>query len=137
VRRESLIGVCASRAVQAHAADVIAAGRRPDAPPTKRESMRALWEATNVGSRVAAFILMWAIALDELGVDELSPETFAEWGPESRATVYRRLSEFRRLFPEQETPDQLAGEVLRQGRRSRGGPTLATSVPANLSPTHA
>lgn len=128
MKRDSLIAVCAVRAVHAHANDVVAAGRDPNALPSKGEKMRALWESTTVGSKVAGFILLWAIALDELDTDELGVEAMAEWSNEGRTTVYRRLTQFRRLFPEYDTPNELARDLVEQARRRRERPSLDSPV---------
>lgn len=130
MRRDSLLGLCVVRAGEAHVRDELAAGRDPDKPPTKRETMRALWSSTGEASKVASVVVLWALALDELDVDELGPEAFSEWAAESRATVYRRLAEFRRLWPEYETPNELARQVV-AAARARGGkfsPSLPIAV---------
>ena len=51
-------------------------------------------------SRLAGFAILWAASMRELGVDELSPETYATLGYDSRATTYRRLHEYGELFPD-------------------------------------
>src|SRR4051794_35582220 len=52
--------------------------------------------------RLAAFICEWAAVMDLEGVDELSPEVFADGPLLSRATTYRRLREY----------DELWGDVM-------------------------
>ncbi|MCS6921007.1 MAG: hypothetical protein NZM07_03650 [Elioraea sp.] len=87
--------------------------------------------AVPYASRVAAFIALWAIALDELGVEELGVERYGDWAAESKATVYRRLAEFRELFPEYRTPNEVARVVL-ETARTRGvvpGPEVQVALP--------
>jgi hypothetical protein len=73
--------------------------------------------ATPKASRVAAFIALWAMALDDLAQDGIGVEAYAEWASESRRTVYRRLSDFRELWPEYDTPNELARLVAAEARR--------------------
>lgn len=51
------------------------------------------------GRRVAQFIFEWELAMRGCGHD-LTTEEFANWWRIGAATPYRRLSEFRELFPE-------------------------------------
>lgn len=90
----------------------------------------AVVKATPRASRVAAFVAMWAIALDDLEREELGVEEYAAWASESRATVYRRLSDFRELWPEYDTPNELAELLLEEARRSgsRPDPSMAVAV---------
>lgn len=51
------------------------------------------------GRRVAQFIAEWELVVrSERG--DITAETFAAWWREGNATAYRRLAEFRQLFPE-------------------------------------
>lgn len=66
------------------------------------------------GRRVAQFIAEWELAVRDHGRG-LSAEEFARWWRESPATAYRRLAEFRELFPElgdHGKPDDLMGPLL-------------------------
>jgi hypothetical protein len=92
--------------------------------------MRALWSSTQVGSKVAALIVMWSLAMRDLGVDELGPEAFAAWSREATSTVYRRLEEFRACWPEYRNPSVLALQVLEAADRqsTKPGPLLPVSL---------
>lgn len=53
------------------------------------------------GGRVAQFITEWELVVRSTGGD-INTETFAAWWKEGNATAYRRLAEFREMFPELE-----------------------------------
>lgn len=118
-KRDTLLGQCVLRAGAAIVRENIAAGRDPDVPATRREILKATWQSTHLGAAVATLVIEWALALDELGVDELPTEKFVVWSASSRRTVYRRLDDFRRVWPEPEhhTPNELARLVLDEARR--------------------
>jgi hypothetical protein len=131
-KRDTLLSHCLVRAMLVeHGGDreaVIAAADRGERLG-RWQATRLAMKVTPKASRVAGFIVLWAVALDELG-DELGPETFVEWSFDSRATVYRRLADFRELFDEFDTPTPIARQLLEVAKR-RGesvSPTLAIAV---------
>ena len=128
--QQTLLAQCVLRAGRAHVERELADGRDPDRLPNRRETMRAVWRSIVDGSKVAALIVTWAMALDELGVDELRVEQFVAWSSESRATVHRRLHEFREAWPEHETPNELALLVLDEARARGTRPNVHALVPA-------
>ena len=66
--------------------------------------------ATRAGVRrafkVGALLVEWGMCVDKLG-REPSAEDFQAWAKESRATWYRRMSDFRRVWPEDSTPHRV------------------------------
>jgi len=120
------------RAGVAIAREDIAAGRDPDKPATRRETMRAIYRSTQDAAKVVGLIVLWAVALQDLGVEQLGIEEFAAWSAESRATVYRRQHEFRRLWPEYDTPNELARLVVASAvaRHERPSAGVRVAVPA-------
>ncbi len=131
-RTDTFLAQCILRAVRAQAEDDIAAGRDPDAPATRRELLRTSWKATRVGSNAATLTIEWALALEDLNVHDLGPVAFGEYASDSIRTVYRRLAEFRRCWPEYELPNELARLVLAESRRRevRLTPQLELVLPA-------
>lgn len=127
---QSLLEVCVMRAGQAVVREDLANGRDPHVPATRRETIRGIWRAAQEGGKVAALIVMWALALDELQVDELGHEAFAKWANESPRTMYRRLAEFRAAWPEYEDPTPLAKMLLVEARRRGVRPDVSLFVPA-------
>jgi hypothetical protein len=57
---------------------------------------RAGWRE---GRKMAQFIFEWEVATRSIG-RQISPDEFAEWWRENRATTYRHLARFRAAFPE-------------------------------------
>jgi predicted secreted protein len=131
-RTDTLLAQCILRAVRAQAEDDIASGRDPSVPANRRELLRTSWKATRVGSNAATLTIEWALALDDLNVHELGIEAFGEYSSDSIRTVYRRLSEFRRCWPEYDVPNELARVVLAEARRRevRITPQLELVLPA-------
>jgi hypothetical protein len=80
------------------------------------------------GRKVAQFIAEWELVVRDLG-REISPEEFGPWWKDHRATTYRKLGEFRELFPElghQGKPDDLMGPLL---KRLAQGKSIDVDVP--------
>ncbi len=124
-RSESLIRQCVERAT----ADVLI-DELVGEDTTGRELAKALWLAVRRGSNAAALVVDWAYALDELGADELGTERFVECTDSSRRTVYRRLADFRSIFPNHDTPNDLARQVLVEARRLGERPSVRLQVTA-------
>jgi len=76
---------------------------------------------------VAAFIAMWAVAIRDLGADASHAAIQRDLN-ESRSTFYRRLVDFRELFPEHDDPTPLALLVL--DAAGSGVPSAHTLVAA-------
>lgn len=100
-RIDSLLGHCMARAM-------IANGVREPGQATPWAAMKA----TPKASRVAAFIALWAQALIDNDADEIGIEDFARWSGGSIRTAYRRQVDFRELWPEYETPNEIAYRVV-------------------------
>lgn len=81
---------------------------------SKWSAIKAAARVTPKASRVAGFIVMWAIAMREEGRDEYSITEFQRWWNEGERQTYRMQKEFRELWPELETPDALARQVVKQ-----------------------
>ena len=62
---------------------------------SKWQSFKVAARVTPRASRVAAFIALWGLALDELDRDELTVDEYAEWANEVRATAFRRAAGYR------------------------------------------
>ena len=73
------------------------------------------------GGRVCEFILEWTIATRALGHDP-SVSEFGRWWKQSekqQRTAWRRLEEFRQLFPEEDTPRRFSALII-EAKASRG-----------------
>jgi hypothetical protein len=80
----------------------------------KWSGLRTAAKVTPKASRVAAFITEWAIAMRDDDRDEYSITEFQRYWNENERKAYRVQSEFRELWPEFETPNELARQIVKQ-----------------------
>jgi hypothetical protein len=71
-------------------------------------------KVTPKASRVATFIVLWSVAMFEEGRDEFSITEYQRYWSEGERQAYRLQKEFRELWPEFETPNELAREVVKR-----------------------
>jgi hypothetical protein len=81
-------------------------------------------KVTPKGSRVATFIILWAMAMKAERRDEFSITEYQRYWNENERKAYRLQSEFRELWPEYDTPNQLARMLVDQ---------LGSGKPANVA----
>jgi hypothetical protein len=117
VKRDSLLGHCIARAVVAEHGGIEAAVEKYG-PRAERLSK---WSALKVGAkiapkaaRVAGFIIFWAVALQIEERDEFSITEYQRYWREGERQTYRLQREFRELWPEYETPNELALQIVKQ-----------------------
>ncbi len=127
----TLLGVCILRA-----SAPIAEQRGLDLSAKRGQKLKALRlvaSATPKASRVATFVVLWALALDDhQGDDELTLTEWREWASESERTAWRKLAEFRELFPEFDTPKPLALQILEHLRRQDVSVAAALQLPVTV-----
>lgn len=70
-------------------------------------------KVTPKASRVASFIIQWAIAMRDEGVDEYSITAYQRYWYEGERQTYRLQREFRELWHEFETPNELARQIVK------------------------
>jgi hypothetical protein len=135
---DTLLGHCLIRAAIADAGGAEAAEKKyPEGAVGGRhrwQALRVMAKVTPRASRVAAFVSLWGVALYDLGRDEISVDEFAEWANESRATAFRRASEYRELWPDVEI-NELAGQVrdyVREHRAVQRNPNKLMSVAISI-----
>lgn len=75
--------------------------------------LRAVTKATPKASRVATFIVCWAIAMQDEGSDSYSITEYVRYWNENERKAYRVQNEFRELWQEYENPNELARQILR------------------------
>jgi hypothetical protein len=129
-RQETLLGQCLLRS-----AAEIALADGLDLSARKGQKLKALklaGRAIPKASRVAEFVVTWAVAMDELADDELTLSDWRRWANESDRTAWRHLAEFRELFPEFETPTPIARELLRHMRRLKTNVAAAINLPVSV-----
>jgi hypothetical protein len=113
-RRDSLLAHCIARAVIAEQGGVETAGAKygPRAEAvSKWSAMKVVAKVTPKASRVAAFIIMWSVAMKLEGRQEFSITEYERYWSEGERQTYRLQKEFRELWPEFETPNELARQI--------------------------
>jgi hypothetical protein len=136
-RQDSLLAHCIARAIIADAGGESAAREKwgDDAEELRAasrwEQMRLTVKATPKASRVAAFIVLWASAMKEEKRDGYTITEYQRYYNEAERKAYRDQAEFRELWPEFETPDELARQVVPHLR----GRVSTTKLPSSVQVT--
>ena len=116
LKKDSLLSHCLARAFVAEEGgeDAAAAkyGERAERLG-KWTAVKAAVRLTPKASRVAAFVIMWAIAMREEGRDEFSITEYQRFWNEGERQAYRLQVEFRELWPEFDTPNELARQLVK------------------------
>jgi hypothetical protein len=84
-----------------------------DVKVSKWAAVKASGKAAPLATRVAGFIVQWAIAMRLEGKAEYSITEYQRYWNENERTAYRLQSEFRQLWPEFETPNELAQQIVK------------------------
>lgn len=134
-RRDSLLAHCIARAVIAEQGGVEAAtakfGERAERL-SKWEGLRTAAKVTPKASRVATFIVMWAAAMADEKVDSYSITEYQRYWHEGERRAYRLQAEFRELWPELETPNELAAQLVDYLKRHRVSSRQIARLPSSL-----
>lgn len=116
-RKDSLLAHCIARGVihEQGGIDEAVAAYGPKAERlSKWAAVKAVAKVTPKATRVASFIVMWAAAMLDEGVDQYSITEYQRYWIEGERQTYRLQSEFRELWPEFETPNEFAQQILKQ-----------------------
>ena len=115
-KRDSVLAHCLARAVVDDQGGIDAAvekyGERAERL-SKWAALRVAVKVTPKASRVAGFIVMWAVAMRDEGVDEYSITEYQRYWNEGERQTYRLQKEFRDLWFEYETPNELARQLVK------------------------
>ena len=138
-KTDTILAHCIARAVRADAGGEDAArakyGVNAEAlQASKWKAFRVAAKVTPRASRVAAFVSLWGLALDDLDRDELTVEEYAEWANEARATAFRRAADYRELWPDLDL-NELGRRVrdhIRSHRQLRRTPNALVSIPVTV-----
>jgi hypothetical protein len=138
-KTDTILAHCIARAVRADAGGEEAArakyGDNAEAlQASKWKAFRVAAKVTPRASRVAAFVSLWGLALDDLDRDELTVEEYAEWANEARATAFRRAADYRELWPDVDV-NELGRRVrdhIRSHRQLRRTPNALVSIPVTV-----
>jgi len=113
---DTVLGHCILRAMAAAEGGIaeinarVAVGERYSRFGALRLSMKVSPKAM----RVATFIVCWAIGMKMDGVEEYSITEYQRFWKENERQTYRVQNEFRELWPEFKTPDELARQIVKQ-----------------------
>jgi hypothetical protein len=113
--RNSIIAHCIARAV-IHDQGGIDAATEKYGPTAERlskwEALKTTARVTPKAGRVAGFIVLWAVGMSDSDSDEFSITEYQRYWHENERQAYRLQKEFRELWPEYETPNELARQVV-------------------------
>lgn len=116
---DTILGHCIARGVMLEEGGLAAAVEKYG-PNAERWStwakLRAVTKATPKASRVASFIVCWAIAMQDEGRDTYSITEYQRYWNESERQAYRVQNEFRELWPESDNPNELAQQIVKKVR---------------------
>jgi hypothetical protein len=129
-RRDTLLAHCVMRAVVADLGGWEVANERYEAGDVKVNAWLGV-KATPKASRVAAFIVLWAVAMRLERVDDFSITEYQRYWHESERQAYRLQREFRELWPEYENPNELARQIVRHVDEKTSKRDIA-SLPSRL-----
>jgi len=116
--RDTVLGHCILRAMAEAEGGIealnakVAAGERYG--KGKWSALRLATKVTPKASRVATFIVCWAIAMKMEDAEEYSITEYQRYWNENERQAYRVQAEFRELWPEFDTPNELASQIVKQ-----------------------
>ena len=114
--KDSVLAHCIARAV-IHEQGGIEAAVRKYGPRAERLSkwsaLKTAAKVTPKASRVASFIVFWALGMRDGDGEHFSITEYQRYWNESERQAYRLQKEFRELWPEHETPNELARQIVK------------------------
>jgi hypothetical protein len=116
-RKDTILAHCLARAVIEEQGGIETATETygPNAERLgKWAALRVAVKVTPKAARVAGFIISWAIAMRDEGRSEYSITEYQRFWNEGERQAYRLQADFRSLWQEFETPNELAAQVARQ-----------------------
>ncbi len=134
-KRDSLLAHCLARAVIDDAGGEESARAKYGDDGEKARAMNMFQQiklATRVSpkaSRTAGFIILWAWAMKSERQDSFTITEYMRFYSENERQAYRSQSEFRDLWPEFETPNELARQVVKHLDKRPGPGSMPTTVP--------
>jgi len=134
-RLDSLLAHCIARGVIAEQGGIEQAveiyGARAERL-SKWAALRTAAKVTPKASRVAGFIVMWAVAMADDKVEAYSITEYQRYWNEGERQAYRLQSEFRELWTEFETPNELASQIVSSLKSQKMSKRQIATLPATL-----
>jgi hypothetical protein len=115
-KKDSILAHCLMRAIIDEQGGLEAAVEKygPKAERlSKWSAIKTAAKVTPKATRVAGFIVMWAVAMRDEGKEEFSITEYQRWWNEGERQTYRLQGEFRELWPELDTPNELARQIIK------------------------
>jgi hypothetical protein len=134
-KKDSILAHCIGRAVIAEFGGYDLAVERLGEKAeqlTKWGALKAVAKVTPKASRVGGFIVMWAVAMRDEGRDEYTITEYQRYWNESERQAYRLQREFRELWPEYETPNELALQIVKLVDAKLASRRQIVSLPTQL-----
>lgn len=112
---DTLLGHCIIRAMAHEEGGFDTVRKKADRGERKPAwgAVRLTVKVTPKAMRVATFIVLWAVGMREAGQEEFSITEYMRRWDEDERQAYRVQAEFRELWPEFRTPNELAGQIVR------------------------
>jgi hypothetical protein len=113
---DTVLGHCILRAM-AHAEGGIEEIKAREAAGERYSKFGALLLSVRVSPkamRVATFIVCWAIGMKMDDAEEYSITQYQRFWKENERQTYRVQNDFRELWPEFKTPNELARQIVKQ-----------------------
>lgn len=133
--RDSVLAHCIARAVIEEQGGIEAAVEKfgPKAERlSKWSALKVAAKVTPKASRVATFIVLWAIGMRSTGGDHFSITEYQRYWNENERQAYRLQKEFRDLWPEFETPNELARQIVKHIEAKQASKRQILSLPTQL-----
>ena len=111
--RQSLLAHCLIRTMVMPEGGLVAAKAKLDAGEFKLTAWGSV-KSMPKAMRVAMFIVLWATAMKAEGRDEFTITEYQSYWKENERAAYRVQKEFRELWPEFETPNEIARQLVKQ-----------------------
>ena len=133
-KQDTLLAHCIARALIDDAGGLEAAKEKYGedaetlAAQSKWRQVRLLLKVTPKTSRVAGFVILWALAMKAEGRDAYTISEYQRYYNENERKAYRDQAEFRELWIEFETPNELATQILPQLKGKLDVPRLPSTV---------
>jgi hypothetical protein len=134
-KKDSIIGHCLMRAIIVEQGGIEAAVEKYGPKAERLSKWSAIKTAAKVmpkATRVAGFIVFWAVAMREEGKDEFSITEYQRFWSEGERQTYRLQKEFRELWWDFETPNELARQLVKHLDRNHGSKRDVAALPLQL-----
>ena len=133
--RDSVLAHCIARAVIDEQGGIEAAvekyGEKAERLSTW-SALKVVAKVTPKASRVASFVVLGAVGMRVAECEQFSITEYQRFWNENERQAYRLQKEFRELWPEFETPNDLARQIVKHIEARRASKRQIMSLPTQL-----